>query len=159
MNQREYRIGPGAASLMLLVVVLSMIVLGMLALMSAHSDENLSRRSAEVAVEVAELNAAAERTLAELDGILADAANAAQTDDEYLARVGAALGENMTLESRSVSWNEISDDGRTLVCTAEIAELGAFPRCAWTGYRLATDEGGDDEEIDLLFDAGYIGEM
>ena len=108
MNRREYRIGPGAASLMLLVVVLSMIVLGMLALMSAHSDENLSRRSAEVAVEVAELNAAAERTLA---------------------------------------------------CTAEIAELGAFPRCAWTGYRLATDEGGDDEEIDLLFDAGYIGEM
>lgn len=35
MNQREYRIGPGAASLMLLVVVLSMSVLGMLALMSA----------------------------------------------------------------------------------------------------------------------------
>ena len=48
MNQREYRIGPGAASLMLLVVVLSMSVLGMLALMSARSDENLSLRSAEV---------------------------------------------------------------------------------------------------------------
>ena len=46
MNQREYRIGPGAASLMLLVVVLSMSVLGMLALMSARSDENLSLRSA-----------------------------------------------------------------------------------------------------------------
>ena len=44
MNQREYRIGPGAASLMLLVVVLSMSVLGMLALMSARSDENLSLR-------------------------------------------------------------------------------------------------------------------
>lgn len=35
MNQREYRIGPGAASLMLLVVVLSMSALGMLAMMSA----------------------------------------------------------------------------------------------------------------------------
>lgn len=34
---------------MLLVVVLSMSVLGMLALMSARSDENLSLRSAEVA--------------------------------------------------------------------------------------------------------------
>ena len=33
MNQREYRIGPGAASLMLLVVVLSMSALGMLAMM------------------------------------------------------------------------------------------------------------------------------
>lgn len=61
MNQREYRIGPGAASLMLLVVVLSMSVLGMLALMSARSDENLSLRSAEVARQVAELNVSAER--------------------------------------------------------------------------------------------------
>ena len=42
MNQREYRIGPGAASLMLLVVVLSMSALGMLAMMSARSDESLS---------------------------------------------------------------------------------------------------------------------
>ncbi len=38
MSQREYRIGPGAASLMLLVVVLSMCVLGVLALMGARSD-------------------------------------------------------------------------------------------------------------------------
>mgnify|MGYP000366213716 CR=1 FL=1 len=78
MNQREYRIGPGAASLMLLVVVLSMSVLGMLALMSARSDENLSLRSAEVARQVAELNVSAERSLAELDDALAKAAGAAQ---------------------------------------------------------------------------------
>ena len=76
MNQREYRIGPGAASLMLLVVVLSMSVLGMLALMSARSDENLSLRSAEVARQVAELNVSAERSLAELDDALAKAAGA-----------------------------------------------------------------------------------
>ena len=49
MNQREYRIGPGAASLMLLVVVLSMSALGMLAMMSARSDESLSLRSQDVA--------------------------------------------------------------------------------------------------------------
>lgn len=53
MSQREYRIGPGAASLMLLVVVLSMCVLGVLALMGARSDEGLSLRSIQVAQEVA----------------------------------------------------------------------------------------------------------
>ena len=52
MNQREYRIGPGAASLMLLVVVLSMSALGMLAMMSARSDESLSLRSQDVARQV-----------------------------------------------------------------------------------------------------------
>ena len=103
MNQREYRIGPGAASLMLLVVVLSMSVLGMLTLMSARSDENLSLRSAEVARQVAELNVSAERSLAELDDALAKAAGAAQSEDDYLVRVEAALNEAMTLEGRTVS--------------------------------------------------------
>ena len=62
MNQREYRIGPGAASLMLLVVVLSMSALGMLAMMSARSDESLSLRSQDVARQVAELNVSAEQS-------------------------------------------------------------------------------------------------
>ena len=67
MSQREYRIGPGAASLMLLVVVLSMCVLGVLALMGSRSDEGLSLRSIQVAQEVARLNVQAERSLADLD--------------------------------------------------------------------------------------------
>ena len=71
MNQREYRIGPGAASLMLLVVVLSMSALGMLAMMSARSDESLSLRSQDVARQVAELNVSAEQSLARLDAVLA----------------------------------------------------------------------------------------
>ena len=140
MNQREYRIGPGAASLMLLVVVLSMSVLGMLALMSARSDENLSLRSAEVARQVAK------------------AAGAAQSEEDYLARVEAALNEAMTLEGRTVSWEETNDEGRTLACAVELEPLGAFPRFARTVYHLAIDEGAMEGE-DLLFDTGYIGEL
>lgn len=158
MNQREYRIGPGAASLMLLVVVLSMSVLGMLALMSARSDENLSLRSAEVARQVAELNVSAERSLAELDDELAKAAGAAQSEEDYLARVEAALNEAMTLEGRTVSWKETNDEGRTLACAVELEPLGAFPRFVRTVYHLAIDEGAMEGE-DLLFDAGYIGEL
>ena len=151
MNQREYRIGPGAASLMLLVVVLSMSVLGMLALMSARSDENLSLRSAEV-------NVSAERSLAELDDALAKAAGAAQSEEDYLARVEAALNEAMTLEGRTVSWKETNDEGRTLACAVELEPFGAFPRFVRTVYHLAIDEGAMEGE-DLLFDAGYIGEL
>lgn len=152
MNQREYRIGPGAASLMLLVVVLSMSALGMLAMMSARSDENLSLRSQDVARQVAELNVSAEQSLARLDAALADAARAAQSEADYLARVEAALEAGMTLLGRTVSWTETNDDGRTLTCAVELQERGAFPRYVKAVYRLATDEGEPDGE-ERLFDA------
>ena len=156
MNQREYRIGPGAASLMLLVVVLSMSALGMLAMMSARSDENLSLRSQDVARQVAELNVSAEQSLARLDAVLADAARMAQGEADYLARVEAALAEEpeagMTLLGRTVSWTETNDEGRTLTCAVELQERGAFPRYVKAVYRLATDEGGPDGE-ERLFDA------
>ena len=158
MNQREYRIGPGAASLMLLVVVLSMSVLGILALMSARSDENLSLRSAEVARQVAELNVSAERSLAGLDAVLADAARSAQSDEVYLAQIEAALGDGMTLDGRTVSWLEANDEGRTLACAVELEPLGAFLRYTRTSCQLVVDEGATEGE-DLLFDAGYIGEL
>ena len=133
-------------------------VLGMLALMSARSDENLSLRSAEVARQVAELNVSAERSLAELDDALAKAAGAAQSEEDYLARVEAALNEAMTLEGRTVSWKETNDEGRTLACAVELEPFGAFPRFVRTVYHLAIDEGAMEGE-DLLFDAGYIGEL
>ena len=158
MNQREYRIGPGAASLMLLVVVLSMSVLGVLALMSARSDENLSLRSAEVARQVAELNVSAERSMAGLDAVLADAAQSAQSDEEYLIQVEAALDDGMTLDGRTVSWAETNDEGRTLTCAVELEPLGVFPRYTRTSCQLVIDEGAMEGE-DLLFDAGYIGEL
>ena len=156
MNQREYRIGPGAASLMLLVVVLSMSALGMLAMMSARSDESLSLRSQDVARQVAELNVSAEQSLARLDAVLADAARTAQGEADYLARVEAALAEEpeagMTLLGRTVSWPETNDEGRTLICAVELQEWGAFPRYVKAVYRLVTDEGEPDGE-ERLFDA------
>ena len=115
MNQREYRIGPGAASLMLLVVVLSMSALGMLAMMSARSDESLSLRSQDVARQVAELNVSAEQSLARLDAVLADAARTAQGEADYLACVEAALAEEpeagMTLLGRGRQPRERGSQG------------------------------------------------
>ena len=53
--------GPGAASLILIVVILSMSVLGMLALMNARNDSKLSSRSIAVVEAGYALNEQAER--------------------------------------------------------------------------------------------------
>ena len=81
MNQKSrISFGPGAASLILIVVLLSMSVLGMLALMNARSDSRLSRRSVQVAQAGYALNAEAEAQLAKLDAIAAHYARVAEDD-------------------------------------------------------------------------------
>ena len=73
MNRRESRVsfGPGVASLILIVVILSMSVLGILALMNARNDIKLSDRAAQVVQAGYALNAEAERRLATLDALAA----------------------------------------------------------------------------------------
>ena len=66
--------GPGAASLILIVVILSLSVLGILALMNARNDSQLSRRSVEVVAAGYALNDRAEHALASLDAVAANCA-------------------------------------------------------------------------------------
>lgn len=153
MKQRNIRLGPGAASLILIVVVLCMSVLGMLTLMSARSDDTLSRRAAEVVTAVGELNTKAEASMAALDKLLVEAAKDASGDEEYLEKIESALPEGMKLDGQSVRW--IEDDGsRGLICRAEIAPLGSFPRAAFTEHRLWADTQTDGfmAELEAILD-------
>lgn len=131
MKRRNFYIGPGAASLLLVIVVVSMSVLGLLALMSARSDEKLMQRNRDFVTAEYETSARAERSLAQLDGLLADCARAASTDAAYLAQVAQALPEGMEMSGRMVFWTEVSALGRGLHCAVEIEELGAQPRFSW----------------------------
>ena len=71
MNRRSsIQFGPGASSLILIFVVLSMSILGMLALINGRSDFQLSRRSAQVIEAVYQLNERAELRRAELDALV-----------------------------------------------------------------------------------------
>lgn len=151
MNQKEYRIGPGAASLMLLVVVLSMSVLGILALMGSRSDEGLSLRSIQVAQEVARLNVQAERSLAKLDEKLKTASETAADEAAYLEAVGAALEEEMSLDGRTIAWQESDESGRVLICGVELMPLGESPRYRVTAHKLIT-------EAEAIDDADWFGE-
>ena len=127
--------GPGAASLILIVVILSMSVLGMLALMNARNDNKLSDRSIDVVEAGYALNDRAERTLATLDGVLYTCTAVAGDDEAYMAAIRGLLPAGMLLDGRIVSWSE-TDELRTLNCAVEVLPLGGGERFAWREHRL-----------------------
>lgn len=144
MKQREYRIGPGAASLLLVVVVVSMSVLGLLALINARGDYKLTQRAEAFVVSEYAASVEAEAAVAELDGILAEYARTAQEDKEYLLAVSGALPESMQINGRTVSWEHPADNGRALKCAVEISPLGSEVRYAWKEHVFIAETGMDD---------------
>ena len=127
--------GPGAASLILIVVILSMSVLGMLALMNGRNDHKLSSRSIAVVEAGYALNEQAERSLATLDGVLYTCSAIAADDDAYLAAIRGLLPAGMLMDGRIVRWQE-NDELRTLSCAVEVLPLGESERLRWREHRL-----------------------
>lgn len=138
MNRRQFRIGPGAASMLLISVILSMCVLGVLSLLNARNDHQLSRRSVQVACETAQLNADAQASLALLDAALLASSGSYDT---------LSLPEGMVLEDDVISWEEVTPDGRTLYCAVRVPGEGS-QRYEWVCHRMSTqtEDLGDDEE-------------
>ena len=141
MNRKSrVSFGPGAASLILIVVILSMSVLGILALMNARNDIKLCERSVQVVQAGYQLNVEAERKLASLDAIAAMYAAKSENDDDYAAAVRAFLPTDMTMTDRTISWEE-TDGVRTLECAVSLNPLGEGRRFKWVDHRLtATTE-------------------
>ena len=116
--------GPGASSLILIFVVLSMSVLGMLALINGRNDAQLSRRSAQVIEAVYQLSEQAELRRAELDALVKEHAHYA-----------ALLPAGVSLQDGALCWTE--EDGlRTLDCEVELLPLGERERLSWRVHRL-----------------------
>ncbi len=148
MNKRKIALGPGAASLILIVVVLSLCMLSMLAIISSRNDMSLASRSAEMITRVYELSDQSERRLAELDAVLVKCREeAGENQEAYLAAVEENLPEGMTIEEDIVSWTEPLDN-RTMNCAVKLAGPGEMPRAEWHNYKLKVDEPEDDWEDD-----------
>lgn len=128
-------LGPGAASLILIVVILSLSVLGILALMNARSDQQLSRRSISVIEAGYALGAEAEKSLASLDAVAASCEAVSADDGEYLDALRKNLPDGMLMDGRSITWSE-SDGLRTLDCEVEVMPLDAQARLEWRTHRL-----------------------
>ena len=102
--KRKVALGPGAASLILIVVVLSLCMMAMLTQIGARNDYNLCKRSAEMVQRVYELSEQSEKKLAELDTVLVKALKeAGENNDAYLEKVKALLPEGMSLEDGKVT--------------------------------------------------------
>lgn len=145
MNKRKVALGPGAASLILIVVALSLCMLAMLTQISARSDYNLCTRSAEMIQRVYELSDLSEQRLAELDAVLVKARAEASDMDGYLEKVEAALPEDMTLEEDHVSWTEPLDN-RYLECVVQLLPPEDSTRTRWISHKLIVDEPEEDWE-------------
>ena len=127
--------GPGAASIILIVVILCMSVLGLLSLVNSQNDIHLSERSSDVIEAVYELNARAQISLSELDALVKRAESEAADEKEYLEKVASNLPSGMTLEEQTISWTEM-DDYRCLECQVLLNYKGA-PRLTWINHRMS----------------------
>ncbi len=131
-------LGPGAASLILIFVVLALAALGMLSLMTSRNDLSLSVRSARVTEAVYRLQATAEERRAELDALLQRCAGETDTEEEYLEAVEASLPEEVLLEDGQLVWQE-TDGSRVLDCVLTLLPRGAEQRSEWTCYQLTAE--------------------
>ena len=145
MNKRKVALGPGAASLILIVVVLSLCMMAMLTQISARNDYNLCSRSAEMVQRVYELNAQSEQKLAELDAVLVTAQKDADSMDAYLEKVEELLPQDMTLEEDRITWTEPLDN-RNLQCIVQLLPPGEKQRTKWIAHKLIVDEPEEDWE-------------
>lgn len=149
MKKRKIALGPGASSLILIVVVLSMCMLAMLTMVSARNDESLSTRSVAMIENVYRLSSVSEEKLAALDGVLARCAKENTSDEAYLAAVEEELPEGMEMDENLVSWTESLNE-KNMECVVEILSLSKAEngRFVWKTHRLALDESEEEEDWD-----------
>lgn len=138
MKQRKIALGPGAASLILIIVTLSMCVLCMLTFISAKNDLSLSTRGAAMIQRVYALNDRSERSMAALDEVLAACTEQTADDAAYLELVAQQLPEGMEIEENTIFWME-SEGDRALWCAVELAPRGETPRLEWTQHALTVE--------------------
>ena len=145
MNKRKVALGPGAASLILIIVVLSLCMIAMLTQIAAKNDYNLCVRSADMVQRVYELNAQSEQKLARLDAVLLAARTETADMQAYLDKVKETLPEGMTLEEDRITWTEPLDN-RNLECIVQLLPREEKQRAKWISHKLVVEEPEDDWE-------------
>ena len=130
--------GPGAASIILIVVILSMSILNLLSYMMTRNDLSLTERSAEVTEQVYELYAQSERSLAELDALSARVQSETDSSKDYLAGMAEELPSGMTLEGDVVTW--VCGEGtHTLNCAASLPVDQEDGHVVWQKHRMVVE--------------------
>ena len=139
MNKR-FRMSPGAPSLVLIVVVLSMSIMGMLMFIRTQNDMRLSSRSVQVAGQDARLYVQAEETFAALDGMVLQCRLKAAGDEQLLELVAEALPEDMEIEENIIFWQE-TDGSRVFWAGAQVQPMDSEVRLTWHTRILEAEVG------------------
>lgn len=135
MKKMRYRVGPGAASLLLIVVVLCLAVLGILTWTSARADLRLSQRDWEMVCSYYYADAGAQEMLSRVDEALARARLGAENWEDYLARVDEALPEGVSREGSQIVYSQEAGADRSLNVRLELTDLAEARRYligSWT---------------------------
>ena len=139
MKRRILRVGPGAASLLLAMVVVSMSILSWLALISARNDHKLTTRGIEFAVADYQKSAEAEYAFARLDALAAECGRNAESGEAYLEALGGLIGEDMCMAGDIIFWEHSSETGRTLKCAVRVLPLGSDVRLEWNMHMFVPE--------------------
>ena len=137
--------GPGASSLILIFVMLSLSVLAMLALTGGHNDREMSRRSVEVTEEIYALYEKAEYRRAEIAQTMAALREASAGEEEYLR--GVSEDGSLSISDGMICWEE-KDGVYTLDCAVALdgyQENSGEP-AAWIRHKLLVDRAQAEED-------------
>lgn len=134
MKKRSFHLSPGAPSLVLIVVVLSMSIMGMLMYIRTQNDQRLADRSIQVAMADAALFEQAEKTYALLDETVYLGKNETDNDEAFLSlleeKLPPELEMELDMEMRLISWVE-SAQGRDLYAGVYVYPYEDEMRIRW----------------------------
>ena len=151
MRQKtEYRVGVGASSILMILVVLSLTALSLLSLSSARNNQALSDRNLSMTVQYYEAAAAAQRKLAAMDAILAQHAGAAFTLADWQAVLEAeGLTDVRLTDSLDFAFTVDAGAGRTLAVEGTLTP-DALPRYHLTCHELRSTALETEQPLQLF---------
>lgn len=123
MRGRVYRIGPGASSLLLILLTLALTALGMLALLSARADHALSVRARDLTQAYYGAKALSQERLAELDALLAGAE--ASGAGGYFVKIEQTLPDWAEMGDRTITFSQGAGGERAIRVTIALSDPGA----------------------------------
>lgn len=153
-TNQEYRIGIGAASMLLIFIMLCITTLAVLSLSSARADLTLTKRNVTMQRAYHTASAKAQETISAIDNALMEAAGQASTQAEYEALVEALTLPEVALSAAkgSISFEVDAGFERSLEVVLSLAEHGGEgPRYTIARHTLRNDAPWETEDDTTVF--------
>ena len=146
----QRRMGVGASSLLMILVILCLTTLGVLSLTSALAEYRLSSRAAQTAAAYYEASANAQEKIAQIDRILADIRKESANSGEYAANITESGLKFANTDQSLVEISEPLGDGRVLTVRLQILPYESAKRYRVAEYAVIDEREWTQETWDSL---------